>query len=390
MTPRAAGVSVVAVGLVVLVALAALPPPAAAQAAQDVEVATDYPIVAVEPGERVTLDLEVTATPAAPVELGIDGAPEGWDHSLRGGGFVVGGVFAGPEDPPPVQLETTVPDDAEQGAHTLEVTATADNGVSDTLIVEFRVQEGVSGEPALSAEFPTLQGSADTTFSYDLELDNPTPREQTFALEASGPQGWQVSANPAGEEAAATVTVAAGQTERVSVEAEPPPEVTAGSYPIVVRATGGEQPVETELTAEVTGSYDVVLSTPDERLSMEATPGEQAQRTMVVRNAGSAPVQDVQLQASPPSGWEASFEPETVNAIPPGEAVEVAFTVTPSEEAVVGDYRVTLSANAAQASDQVEMRTSLETSAGWGIVGVGLIVAALGALGGVFRIFGRR
>lgn len=379
----------ISVALAVLVVLAGAPP-AVAQAPQDVEVATDYPTVAVEPGERVTLDLEVRATPAAPVELEITGAPDGWEPSLRGGGFVVGGVFADPEDPPRVQLETTVPDDADPGPNTLEITATADNGVSDTLIVELRVQEGVSGEPTLSAEFPTLQGSADTTFSYDVELDNPTPREQTFALEASGPEGWQVSANPAGEEAAATVTVPAGQSERVSVEAEPPPEVTAGRYPITVRATGGEQPVETELTAEVTGSYDVVLSTPDERLSMEATPGEQTQRTMVVRNEGSAPVQDVRLQASPPSGWEASFEPETVNGIPPGEAVEVAFTVTPSEEAVVGDYRVTLSANAAQASDQVEMRTSLETSAGWGVIGVALIVAALGALGGVFRVFGRR
>lgn len=388
MRRAATRVAAISATLVLLVTVAAVP--AAAQAADDVDVVTDYPTVSVEPGERVTLDVDVFSTPAAPVELEIAGVPEGWDSSLRGGGFVVGGVFADPEDPPRVELETTVPDEVEPGTYTMDITATADNGVSDTLTVELVVQEGVSGEPTLSAEFPTLRGAADTTFSYDLELDNPTPREQTFALEATGPQGWQVTATPAGEEAAATLTVPAGQSERVSVEAEPPPEATAGSYPIGVRATGGEQPVEIELTAEITGTYDLVLSTPDERLSLEASPGDQTETTMLVRNEGSAPVQDVNLQASPPSGWEAAFSPEALETVPPGEAAEVTLAVTPSEDAVVGDYRISTSASASQTSDDVELRTSVETPGTWGVVGVALIVAALGALGGVFRIFGRR
>lgn len=381
-------VGTISTALVLLAAMGAAP--AAAQAAEDVDVVTDYPSVSVEPGERVTLDMEVFATPAAPVQLEVTGAPEGWDPSLRGSGFVVGGVFADPEDPPQLQLETTVPDDVEPGAVTMDVTATADNGVSDTLTLEFVVQEGVSGEPTLTAEFPTLQGAADTTFSYDVELDNPTPREQTFALEATGPEGWQVTANPAGEESAATLTVPAGQSERISVEAEPPPDASAGSYPIVVRATGGEQPVETELTAEITGTYNLTLSTPDERLSLEASPGDTTEVSMVVRNEGSAPVRDVQLQANPPSGWDAAFSPERVQGIPPDETAKVTLAVTPSDDAVAGDYRITTSANASQATDNVELRTSVETPGTWGVVGVALIVAALGALGGVFRTFGRR
>jgi uncharacterized membrane protein len=157
-----------------------------------------------------------------------------------------------------------------------------------------------------------------------------------------------------------------------------------------VRATGGEQAIGTELTAEVTGTYDLTLTTPDERLSTEVSAGETTEMQMVVRNGGSAPLQDVQLQASPPSGWEATFSPGTIDGLPPGETAQVALSITPSEDAVVGDYRVTTSANASQTSDSVEVRTTVETSGAWGVVGVGLIVAALGALGWVFRAFGRR
>jgi uncharacterized membrane protein len=374
--------------LVVLIAVVGVGP-ATAQA-RDVEVTTPYPRVAVEPGERVTLDLDVRSEPAGQVDLTVTSAPEGWDTSLRGGGFVVGGVFAQPDESPQVQLETAVPAEVEEGAYTVEVTATGEGGGRDALTVELLVEEAVAGEPTLSAEFPTLQGSSDTTFSYDLQLENPSPREQTFALEASGPEGWQVTANPAGEQAASTLTVGPGQTERLGVEATPPPEVSAGTYPIEVRATGGEQAIGTELTAEVTGTYDLTLTTPDERLSTEVSAGETTEMQMVVRNGGSAPLQDVQLQASPPSGWEATFSPGTIDGLPPGETAQVALSITPSEDAVVGDYRVTTSANASQTSDSVEVRTTVETSGAWGVVGVGLIVAALGALGWVFRAFGRR
>lgn len=376
--------------IVALSVVAADAGPSRAQAARDVDVVTDYPTVAVEPGERATLEVKVFSTPAAPVELSVAGAPEGWDTSLRGGGFVVGEVFADPEEPPSVTLETTVPAEAQPGAHAMEIIATSDNGISEGLTVEFRVQEAVSGQPSLSAEFPSLEGAADTTFNYDLELDNPTPREQTFRLEASGPQGWQVSANPVGEQAAATLTVPAGGTGSLNVEADPPPEVTAGEYPIRVRATGGEKPVETELTARITGNRDLTLAAANQRLNMEVQAGETSEKTMVVRNEGSAPLRNVQLQTTPPSGWEASFSPGRIRAVPPGESAEVTLSVTPSEDAITGDYMTTVSANAAQAQDQADVRTTVETSGLWGLLGAGLVVVALGGLGGVFRRFGRR
>lgn len=378
----------VAGALVVFAAVGAAP--VAAQVSHDVDIATDYPTVAIEPGEQATLDVRVSSTPAAPVQLDVTGVPEGWDTSLRGGGFVVGEVFAEPEKPPRVTLEATAPSDVQPGAYTMRVTATAANGVSDSLELEFRVQERVSGQPTLSAEFPTLEGAADTTFTYDVTLDNPTPREQTFRLAATGPQGWSVSVNPTGNPNAATVSVGAGQSGQLNVEADPPPGASAGSYPITVRATGAEQPAELELTATITGTRKLTLAAANQRLSFDVHAGETSEKTMVVRNEGSAPLRNVQLQTTPPSGWDASFSPGRIQAIPAGESVKVTLAVTPSEDAVNGDYMTTVSANAAQAQDQAEVRTSVQTSGLWGLIGAGGVVLALGGLGWVFRVFGRR
>ena len=357
--------------------------------AQDLRVLTPYPSVAVEPGDRVTLDVQVIGEAGTPVQLSVTEAPDGWDTVLRGGGFVVGGVSADLEDPPELELETSVPTDVEDGRYVVGLTGTVGD-TTDVLEIEFIVEEAVAGEVSMATEFPTLRGSTDSQYTFDLELDNATPQEHTFALSASGPQGWQVTASPAGEDAAATVTVAGGDTADIDVEAIPPPGVTAGTYPILVRAAGGGERVEVELEVEVTGTFELVLSSPDERLSVETNPGREVEQVLLVRNEGSAPLQEVELDASAPSGWEAEFAPDVIGVVEPGETAEARLVITPGEDAIVGDYRVTVSAETAEAADEVDVRVTVETSRAWGAVGVVLIAAALGSLGWVFRAFGRR
>lgn len=373
--------------MLLLVALSLAGAPQAS--AQDLRVVTPYPSVAVEPGDRVTLDLTVLGDEPAPVQLEITEVPDGWEALLRGGGFVVGGVFTSPDEPPEVELEASVPSDVEEGAYTVEVTATAGDA-TDALALELVVEEAVAGELAMDAEFPTLRGPADTTFSFDVELDNATPQEHTFALSASAPEGWQVAVSPAGEDAAASATVPAGEVAGIDVEAVPPPGVTAGTYPLLVRAIGAGTTVEAELEVEVTGTFDLVLTTPDERLTVEANPGGHADLTLLVQNEGSAPLHEVELDASAPSGWEATFAPEVVEAVPPGEVAEVQLQVAPADDAIVGDYRVTVTGGTAEAEDEIDVRVAVETSRAWGAVGIALIAAALGGLGWVFRAFGRR
>ena len=75
--------------------------------------------------------------------------------------------------------------------------------------------------------------------------------------------------------------------------------------------------------------------------------------------------------------------------LPQREVVDMVVLVQ-FENAITGDYRITLRASVPQAQDQIEVRATVETSAIWGFAGVAIIVVALAALGVVFRRFGRR
>src|SRR5690606_22662597 len=66
---------------------------ATAADAASIRLSTPYPSVVVEPGETVSLKLEVDSSPTQHVDLDVD-APKGWKTTLRGGGFVVNGVRA--------------------------------------------------------------------------------------------------------------------------------------------------------------------------------------------------------------------------------------------------------------------------------------------------------
>ena len=85
-----------------------------------------------------------------------------------------------------------------------------------------------------------------------------------------------------------------------------------------------------------------------------------------------------------------TFEPEIIEQIAPGETAMVNARIVPSGEAVAGDYIVGVSAATPEVSGNVDLRVTVETSAAWGLVGVLLILAALGGLAWVFRRYGRR
>lgn len=360
--------------------------PVAAQ--QGLQVTTPYPAVAVEAGETVTFDLQVLADTPQAVSLRITEAPEGWSTALRGGGFVIDGVLAEP-DPPAVQLEVDVPDDADAGEHEVVVAARGPAGQA-TLSLRLRVAEEVAGSVELVSEFPTLRGAADSTFTFDLDLVNNTPEEIAFQLDAAGPQGWTIEARPAGEQQAATATVAGGETTGITVEVDPPDDVTADTYPVQVRASGGGQEATAEVQVEITGNYAMTLTTPDERLNAEVTAGGSSQVPLVIRNDGSAPLQGVELSADPPADWEVAFEPQVVEQIPPGESARVTATITPSGEAIAGDYMVSVEASAEQTTSSADLRVTVQTSRLWGALGIVLIILALGGLAWVFRRYGRR
>jgi uncharacterized membrane protein len=381
---RARAAVVLAVLAAAAAAAVATAPPVAA-----FELRTDYPVVRVGPGEDAEMTLDVTSDRVERVALSIVEAPPGWRTRLTGGGFEIGAVFTDPDVSPTATLEVSVPDDATRGRYRVVVRGESGGQIVD-LPIELEVAEDVAGAFALTTQFARLRGSATDTFRFDLTIESNSPREASFALSAAGPENWQIIARPSAQQQAATVTVEPGASATIQVEATPPGDVEAGNYPIVVRAEGAGTVLEGQLEVEIVGSFELALSTANERLDVSGTAGETTSVTLVVRNDGSAALRDVTFSATPPSGWDVEFRPERLDVIPPGEAVTVTARIRPDGDAVAGDYAVTLTASGSGQSETLDLRFAVETSGWWGFVGIAIIAAAVAVLLWVFRRFGRR
>jgi uncharacterized membrane protein len=366
------------------------PPPAlpAAPPPTELTVAVSYPGVIVDPGDGATFPISVTAPTPERVGLAVDGLPEGWEASFHGGEATVSSVTAG-LSASPLELRVDVPDEAQPGSVSVTLVASGESR-SVELPLDVVVADASAGAVSLTSEFPLLRGDTESPFSFDLELANDTARMVSFTLEAVGPEGWDVSARPSGEEQAATVQVAANDSERVTVTAEPPINAAAGPYPILVRASGDGHSAEAELAVEITGSFALSLETPDGRLNTSGTAGSVIEFPLVVVNDGSAPLQGVALSGTPPREWEVTFEPEAIDLVEPGGAAQAVARITPAANAVAGDYDVTLRASSDQAEDSIAVRTTVETSTLWGLVGLAVIAVVLLGLFLVFRRYGRR
>jgi uncharacterized membrane protein len=374
-----------------MVGAAVLLLPTTGSAASPPTATTPYPSVTVSPGTKVSFDLTVTAGRRETVKLATERLPTDWTATLRGGGYEVTAVAAGPgSSAGKVTLEVDVPATATAGRFPIAVRASGSDG-STTLDLEIQVNAAAGGQVQMTSDFPSLSGASSTTFTFNLTLSNETPEDRTFAVSASGPAGWQVQARPSGEAQAASLPVKAGATATLSVTADPPDTVPAGQYPITVKATQGGQEVDAQLSVEIIGQFALSLSPPDQRLNAQGTAGSPIDFQLQVQNTGTAPLQAIKLTATPPSGWKVDFSPAaTIDAIDPGTSQTVTAKITPSDQAIAGDYVVSFSAAASEATTSQDIRVTVETSLTWAIVGIALIVLVFVGLGWVFQRFGRR
>lgn len=359
-----------------------------AAAADSIRVTTPYPAVVVAPDTKVTFDISIDTDDAGRVDLSVTGVPTGWTATLRGGGNVIDGIETDGSKATAVTLDVDVPPDATAGPQQLSVVA-RQGGAATTLRVDVRVEPEVAGEVSLTTDTPTLKGSSDATFTFNLTLQNDTAEDLPFSATASGPAGWTVEAQVGSQAQAASVVVTAGSSTTVKVTAKPATDAPAGAYPIAIQATGGNQSAEAELAVEITGSYNLALSTVDGRLNMSASAGSATDLTLVLTNTGTAPIEGAAMAATAPSGWTVTFDPPTVS-VPAGSEAQTIAHVTPSSEAIAGDYVTTFRATAPVADASADVRVTIETSLLWGAIGIALIAVVLVGLWWTFRRFGRR
>lgn len=355
--------------------------------AQSMTLYTPYTKISVPPGESIDYSVDVinNGSNVRTAEIVVEGLPEGWSYDLKSGGWTVGQISVLPREKKNFSFKVHVPYRVDKGIYRFQLVAKGINQLP--LTVE------ISEQGTFKSEFNTdqanMEGAANSTFTFNSTLRNPSSEEQIYGLRAQLPQGWNALFRANGKQVS-SVNVGANQTQNITIELDPPDHLGAGSYKIPVVAATSGMSSDLELEVVITGSYNLELTTPTGKLSTSITAGSEEKVELLVKNTGSAPLKNIEMKSSAPVDWAVSFEPSKIDVIAPGQHAQVFATIKASRKSVAGDYVANLEAKTPEKSSTASFRLSVRTPLLWGWLGILIIVGALGGVYYLFRKYGRR
>jgi uncharacterized membrane protein len=386
---------VIALFSIVFCALALLSPGQAQERKNDVKglfLLTDYPAVTLRPGTNSTLNLRLQnyALPPERLALSVSGIPSGWTATLMGGGQPISAAMPGTDSSVSFELRVDVPKEAAVGTTVLTVDAKGSN-TQVALPVAVTLATDLPAKLSVTPQLPDLRGTSKSTFEYQLNIKNESGKKVLVGLSAEAPQNFDATyTEQYGSQELNAVPLDPGQSKDVKLKVRPPNTVAAGQYKVAARASAEDAVVTNDLVLDITGQPKIDMSGREGILSTAASVGSEKSVPIVLTNSGTAAADQVELSGSGPTGWKVEFDPKTVDRIAPNENKEVQVRITPASKAIAGDYVTTLRANARGESASANYRVTVTTSTQWGIIGIGIIGAALLVLVGAVARFGRR
>src|SRR5690242_5424489 len=353
---------------------------------------TDYPAVTVRPGTTSTIPIRLQNYGLGPEEykLSVAGVPSGWTATILGGGQPVAAAMPAPDSSVALQLRLDVPKNADLTAQTLTLKADG-QGNQASLPLDVSLAKELPAKLAVTTKLPELRGSPKSNFEYTLTIKNDSGRNLTTSFSAQAPSNFETSFTEAyGTQELSAIPIEAGQSKDIKLKVRPPSTVDAGHFPVTVTVNAEDASAKADLALDVVGQPQLHVAGRDGLLSARAVAATQTTVPIVVTNSGTAPAENVTLNASAPTGWKVTFEPKTIDRLVPGKDAEVQASITPSAKSLAGDYMVTVNANSRGESASSQFRITVATSTVWGMAGAGVIgIALLLMLGAVAR-FGRR
>ncbi len=361
--------------------------------------AAEYPGIVMPQGKEVNMDLTFfnKGRTDETVDVRVVQKPDGWKARIKTYRFAVTGVHVPADDKKNLTFEAIPDKEQPPGEYSFLIEAATRDGrfkLRETLRVTLLGdQEGQAQDQGvrLTTSYPVIRGPSNAAFEFSVEVDSRLDKEAIFDLFAQGPAGWDINFKPAYESKfISSLRIKPNQSQSIAVEVKPSPGAAAGEYPVTVRVASGEAKGEAGLTVMLTGTYDLEVGTPSGLLSLEAHQGKPANVSFYVKNSGTAANSNIQFMSFKPENWKVEFTPERIDRIEPNTLKQVEMVITPAEEALVGDYSVAVKIDGEKASKSLEFRIGVKASSVWGWVGIGIIVAVIAGLFGLFRAFGRR
>ena len=362
--------------------------------------AFQYPGVTLGPDDSVNLDLLIKNRGRSDETVLVDVTekPQDWNVEVKRFSTQVTGVFVGSKEDQTLNLSAR-PANKEikklpPGTYQFAVKVhSVDGALSQTAAVTVTVVSAEKATERVSIEtsYPTLRGPSGDKFQFSLDVKNDTGQDAVFNFRATTPPGWETSFKPAYEsKQISSLQINANSSKTVEMEVTPPYNVQAGEYDFHVEVQGPKAKAEKDLKVVLTGTYGLKVGTPSGVLSLVTERGQKANVTLLVQNKGSAPQREVKFNAFKPENWKVEFKPEKLENIEPGAFKQTEVTITPAQQALVGDYSVSISAEGEKASQDTEFRVTIKAASAWGWIGVGIIAAVIIGLAIVFRVLGRR
>lgn len=368
--------------------LAALP----ARAAEGFDFYTDNPGIHVTAGDSLSFNLHLSGGNAAgsDVDLSVASMPDGFTGFFKSGSYEVTRVHASGEGEDTIAtFQTTVPSDTADGVYEIVLHAASDGGFEDDLVIALTVSSLESGESNFYVEYPDQEGVSGTSFSYSTTIANNTLNTQNYNFSSNAPMGWTVAFSSEGTQVS-SLEVESGSSKSVTITVTPPEKVDAGDYQVECAATSAREQLSTALNVKILGTYSLELSTADSRLSFDAFANKESTVTLKLTNSGNITLENINLVATAPTGWEVSFDSSVIDTLEAGASKEVIAQVTPGKDSLTGDYATIISASCDNQSAQASFRVTVKTQTGWGIFAVVIIIAVAGGLYIIMKKYGRR
>lgn len=348
---------------------------------------TPYTVISVAPGQSIDYSISVinNSEVIKNVRLEVSGLYRSWHYSLKSGAYSISQISVLPGKTKDVTMKVEVPLKVNKGTYNFRVLA---NGAA-LLPLSVKVTTQGTYETELATDQPSMAGPSSTTFRYNVTLKNRTEQKQLYSLISKQERGWAVRFKVSGK-SVSSVSVDANATKTISMEIEAPSQVEAKSYKIPIRAITSSTSADLVLTAVVTGTYNMELTTPTGRLSDDINTGGEKEIDLVVRNTGSSVLNDIKLSSSNPAGWKVVFKPEKINQLKAGESTHVVASVKASKKSIAGDYLLKMESKVPEKISKANFRISVKTPMLWGWVGILIILLACGCVYYLFRKYGRR
>src|SRR3954463_14697918 len=376
-------VAVLILMLAALAANAADPPSGTSSGITGLFLTTKYPSLTVRAGETTTVDLSVRnfKLPPQVLTLSVPEVAQGWKATILGGGQPVSAVDVVPDSEERLQLRLEPPSGVGKGEYrfTVEAKNAKDSQQDNKLPITLIIGEELPAKLKLTTNFPSLRGTATTSFKYKVSVTNDSGKDAPVNFSADAPKNFQVTFTEAyGSQQLTSIPIEAGKSKDIEASVALPRDTPAGDYKLALHAKSEAASADLDLAITVLGQARLALAGEGGRLSGEAYAGQDGQLTVVVRNDGSEAARDIEFSATAPEGWKTSFDPKQLPELPAGKSQQIKVSLTPSPRAIAGDYQTTIRANAAGGqSESANFRITVLTSTLWGAVGIGIIALSL-------------